>query len=111
MKYKTARTELLKRPAVKAAYDEQRELNKLGRLLRRARETSNLRQQDLAAIAGIAQGDISRIEHGLGERGPTFDTLVRLAHAHEMELVVQLVPKDKKKREEAEAALNLREAF
>jgi transcriptional regulator with XRE-family HTH domain len=111
MGYKSTRASLLKRPAVQAAYDEQRELGKLGRLLRRARETSNLRQQEVASVAGIAQGDISRIEHGLGERGPTFDTLVRLAHAQGMELVLELVPQDKKKREEAEQSQSLREAF
>lgn len=111
MGYKATRAALLKRPAVKAAYEEQTELGKLGRLLRRARETSNLRQQEVAELAGIAQGDISRIEHGLGERGPTFDTLVRLARAHRMELVLQLVPQDKDKREEAEESQQLREAF
>lgn len=108
MKYRAARDKLLARPNVRAAYDEQRELGKLGRLLRRAREASNLRQQEVALLAGIAQGDISRIEHGLGERGPTFDTLVRLVHAHNMELVVELAPKDKKRRQDAP---KLREEF
>ena len=92
MSYQTLRERLLARPRVKASYDRQVELSKLGRLIQRARTESNLRQQDLAALSGVAQGDISRLEIGAGERGPTFDTLVRLAHAQDMQLVVELVP-------------------
>jgi transcriptional regulator with XRE-family HTH domain len=53
---------------------------------------ANGRQQELAKLSGVAQGDISRLEIGSGEKGPTFDTLVRLAHAQDMKLVVELVP-------------------
>jgi transcriptional regulator with XRE-family HTH domain len=67
-------------------------LSKLGRLIHRARISTNLRQQELAKLSGVAQGDISRLEIGSGEKGPTFDTLVRLAHAQDMKLVVELVP-------------------
>jgi transcriptional regulator with XRE-family HTH domain len=85
---------LLERPAAKAAYDSQRERNRLGQLLQRSRQHVNLRQQELAKAAGITQADISRLESGLGERGPTFDTLLRLAHAQRMKLVVELVPEN-----------------
>ncbi len=94
MNYQDMRERLLARPRVKAAYDMQIELSKLGRLIQRARVGSNLRQQDLAALSGVAQGDISRLEIGAGEKGPTFETLVRLAHAQGMKLVVELVRKD-----------------
>jgi len=83
---------------------------KLGQLLRRGRESANLRQHVLALRAQIAQGDISRIENGLGGRGPTFETLVRLAHAQNMNLVVQLVPRGTK-ADDPELLQDLREAF
>jgi transcriptional regulator with XRE-family HTH domain len=86
------RERLLARAGVKAGYDKQAELSKLGRLIHRARVSTNLRQQELAKLSGVAQGDISRLEIGSGEKGPTFDTLVRLAHAQDMKLVVELVP-------------------
>jgi transcriptional regulator with XRE-family HTH domain len=92
MSYRTMRERLLARPAVREGYDTQVELNKLGRLMKRGRLESNLPQKELAEISGVAQGDISRLEIGSGEKGPTFDTLVRLAHAQGMRLVVELVP-------------------
>jgi transcriptional regulator with XRE-family HTH domain len=58
----------------------------------RGRIESNLAQQELAMLAGVAQGDINRLEIGAGEKGPTFDTLVRVAHAQGRRLVVELVP-------------------
>jgi transcriptional regulator with XRE-family HTH domain len=92
MSYRIMRERLLARPAVRAGYDKQVGLNKLGRLMKRGRLESNLPQKELAEISGVAQGDISRLEIGSGEKGPTFDTLVRLAHAQGMRLVVELVP-------------------
>lgn len=86
------RERLLAREGVKEGYDKQAGLSKLGRLIHRARVSTNLRQQELAKLSGVAQGDISRLEIGSGEKGPTFDTLVRLAHAQDMQLVVELVP-------------------
>jgi transcriptional regulator with XRE-family HTH domain len=92
MSYQNMRERLLARAGVKEGYDKQAELSKLGRLIHRARISTNLRQQELAKLSGVAQGDISRLEIGSGEKGPTFDTLVRLAHAQDMKLVVELVP-------------------
>jgi transcriptional regulator with XRE-family HTH domain len=92
MSYRIMRERLLARPAVRAGYDKQVELNKLGRLMKRGRLESNLPQKELAEISGVAQDDISRLEIGSGEKGPTFDTLVRLARAQGMRLVVELVP-------------------
>jgi transcriptional regulator with XRE-family HTH domain len=93
MSYQNMRERLLARPQVKASYDMQMELSKLGRLVQRAREGSKLLQKDLAALSGVAQGDISRLEGGAGEKGPTFETLLRLVHAQGLELVMELVPK------------------
>lgn len=50
-----------------------------GRVIRAARRARNLRQSDLAALSGIAQADISRIERG--QIAPTITTLLKLADA------------------------------
>ena len=92
MSYRNMRERLLARPEVRAGYDTQAELNKLGRLMKRGRIESNLPQQELALLSGLSQGDISLLEMGAGEKGPTFDTLVRLAHAQGRRLVMELVP-------------------
>ena len=97
MSYRNLRKRLLARPAVKASYDMQMELIKLGRFVQRAREASNLMQKDLASLSGVAQGDISRLEGGAGAKGPTFETLLKLVHAQGLELVLELVPKGTKK--------------
>lgn len=106
MSYKRLKESFLSRPATREGYDTQRGLNRLGRIFKESRRSANLPQQELARVAGIAQADISRLEAGLGERGPTFDTLIRLAHAQKMKLVVELVPE-----EETADRPRLREAF
>ncbi len=51
------------------------------------------------------------MEAGLGERGPTFETLLRLAHAQKMHLVVEFVPEaDDDVRQDVKVRA-LREAF
>lgn len=62
----------------------------LGQCLATARERAGLTQPQLAQRSGVQQADISRIERGLGN--PTRDTLIRLADALGMQLV--LMPKD-----------------
>ncbi|RAX48537.1 XRE family transcriptional regulator [Arthrobacter sp. AQ5-05] len=62
----------------------------LGQGLAAAREPSGLTQPQLAQRSGVEQADISRIERGMGN--PTRDTLIRLADALDMRLV--LLPKD-----------------
>lgn len=62
----------------------------LGDQIASARNSAHLTQPQLAAQTGIQQGDISRIERGLGN--PTRDTLLRLVDSLGMRLVLQ--PKD-----------------
>lgn len=50
-----------------------------GRVIFDARKARRLRQTDLAALSGIAQADISRIERG--QIAPTTPTLLKLAEA------------------------------
>ena len=58
-----------------------------GRCIAAARESAQLSQPQLAKQSGVQQADISRIERGLGN--PTRDTLVKLADALGMQLVLQ----------------------
>jgi transcriptional regulator with XRE-family HTH domain len=53
-----------------------------------------LLHEDVAMTAGVELSDIHRLEMGFGENGPTFDMLVRIAHALDMRMVVELVPKE-----------------
>lgn len=57
--------------------------------LRAARVGKGLSQRDLSAMTGVPQGQISRIEAGAVD--PRASTLLTLAHALDMELV--LVPR------------------
>jgi len=92
MSYQTMRARLGTRQGVKAGHDKQEQLNKLGRLLRRARIAAKFLHEDVAMTAGMELSDIHRLEMGSGEMGPTFETLVRFAQALNMKLVVELVP-------------------
>jgi transcriptional regulator with XRE-family HTH domain len=92
MSYQTTRARLGARQGVKAGHDKQAQLNELGHLFRRARIAAKLLHEDVAMAAGVELSDIHRLEMGTGEDGPTFDTLVRIAHALQMRLVVELVP-------------------
>src|SRR5882757_281369 len=91
MSYQTMRARLGARQGVKAGYDKQAQLNKLGRLFRRARIAAKLLHEDVAMTAGMKVSDIHRLETGSGD-GPTFDSLVKIAHALDMQLAVELVP-------------------
>jgi len=74
-----------------AAYREQRLTLEVGRTIRHARERAALTQTELAARAGIDQGDLSRLETGQGVRGATIAILERVAQALGQELVIQFV--------------------
>ena len=56
----------------------------LGMLVNQAREKLGLTQQQLTALSGVPQSEISRIEKG--RANPTYLTLCRLAKALEMPL-------------------------
>lgn len=58
------------------------------------RVAAKLLHEDVAMTAGVELSNIHRLEMGTGENGPTFDTLVRIAHALNMKLVVELVPNE-----------------
>jgi transcriptional regulator with XRE-family HTH domain len=60
------------------------ELEKLGKQIRKFRKLKKLTQVDLELICGVGNGDISRIENG--RKNLEFYTIVKLAHALEIEL-------------------------
>ena len=61
---------------------------KLGARLLQQRLSAGLTQQQLAELSGVAQADISRIEHGISN--PTADTIEALARP--LGVTLDLVP-------------------
>ena len=58
-----------------------------------ARKEQNLTQSELAALTGINQADISRLENG--NRNPSLNMLKKLADGLGMTLQIKFVPKTK----------------
>jgi ribosome-binding protein aMBF1 (putative translation factor) len=75
-------------PDVKFGFDNYDVLKQVGELVRQMRCESAMSQTALHAASGVDQGDISRLESGSLERGPTLLTLVKLAHAAGKRLVI-----------------------
>jgi transcriptional regulator with XRE-family HTH domain len=75
----------------RAAYREQRLTLEVGRTIRHWRKHAELTQMELAARAGIDQGDLSRLETGQGVRGATIALVERVAQALGREVVIQFV--------------------
>lgn len=86
--------EQMKNEDFKAAYDDQKQEMEIVRAMIDARNSKHLTQKELAAAAGIAQADISKIENGT--RNPSLKMLKRLAEGMGMELELKFVPKDGK---------------
>jgi transcriptional regulator with XRE-family HTH domain len=55
------------------------------------RRARGLSQQELADLCATTQSAIARVERGV--RPPRLDTLLRIAHALDCELVVELQPR------------------
>ncbi|MEO8541988.1 MAG: helix-turn-helix transcriptional regulator [Betaproteobacteria bacterium] len=79
---------LLQDPDVKFGFDNYEVLQQLGALVRDMRTESGLSQSALQDASGVGQSEISRLESGSMERGPSLLTLVRLAHAAGKRLVI-----------------------
>ena len=73
---------------VKFGFDNYDVLKQIGSLVREMRVSSGFSQTALQEMSGITQADISRVESGTMERGPSLLTLVRLAHAAGKRLVI-----------------------
>src|SRR5437764_9972483 len=76
-------------PEAEAAFFESQQRHWIGRRLFERRRTLGYTQAKLAALSGINQADISKIEHG--EANPTLDTLAALATALGLTLALEPV--------------------
>ena len=71
-------------PGFKDGQNRRRKILKLGRRLRDLRETAlQISQTEAAKLACMEQPELSRIENGLGERGPSYDTITRIIDAYQ----------------------------
>lgn len=75
--YEDFRNEQLKDPELKAEYEALEPEFAIIQALIDARKESGLTQKELSARTGIAQADISKLEHGTAN--PSLRTLQRLA--------------------------------
>ena len=73
---------------VRFGFDNYEVLKQIGALVRDMRTQSAMSQTELEKSSGIGQAEISRLESGSMERGPSLLTLVRLAHAAGKRLVI-----------------------
>lgn len=63
-------------PGFVEGYDRRSRIVRLGTLLRKLRnDWVQLNQTEAAKLLGMEQSELSRIETGLGERGPSYSTL------------------------------------
>lgn len=66
-------------PGYTEAREQRREIIRLGHLLRSLRKDEvQLTQVAAAALIGMEQSELSRIENGYGERGPAYTTITHI---------------------------------
>lgn len=78
-------------PGAAIAYDVPRLAYELGRSVRDMREDRGWTEERLAAVAGMTQSAVARLE--AGGTVPTIPVLGRVVRALDVELVVRLVPR------------------
>ena len=79
-------------PEVRAGYEKARLGFELGEQVRKLREERGLNQQELARLAGTSQPAIARLEASGVD--PRLETLRRLSHALDADLVLRLQARD-----------------
>ena len=82
--WKSYKSQTLKNPELKAAYDALEPQYRLADSLIKARLAKKLTQEELANQAGVTQNTITRLESGT--TNPTVGTLSRVARALDQEL-------------------------
>lgn len=90
---------LLRDPDVKFGFDNYEVLQQVGALVREMRTEVGLSQAALQEASGVGQAEISRLESGAMERGPSLLTLVRLAHAAGKRLVIGIEDEEGESKE------------
>ncbi len=89
MKFDDLKTELLKDPEVKKAYDALEPEYKIKRMLIEARIEKNLTQKELAELIGTKQANISRLESGT--YNPSIKFLQKVAKSLGKELQINFI--------------------
>lgn len=89
-------------PAVRAGYETASVAFRLAEQVRAMRQEKEMTQQDLARVMGTTQSAIARLEAGGIE--PSIATLLRLADALGVNLVVELQAKGKSKAQRTKRA-------
>ncbi len=90
---------LLNDADVKFGFDNYEVLKQIGAFVRDMRTQSAMSQSALQDLSGIGQAEISRLESGSMERGPSLLTLVRLAHAAGKRLVIGIEDEEGENKE------------
>ena len=85
---------LLADPDARNAYDNYEVLTKLGNALRELRLEARLSQQQLQALSGVNQADISRVEQGAMERGPSLAVVRKIASSLGFQVTLSLRKQD-----------------
>ena len=80
-------TDRLSNPAFKACYEALAVDDVITRVILDARIARGLTQKELSALVGIDQGDISKLERGMGNT--TLKLLQKLAKGLDMELQIK----------------------
>jgi DNA-binding XRE family transcriptional regulator len=78
----------LKDEAFREGYEQRAGMIRLGAMLKQLRESAGYTQEKLAALTGLTQPAISRLESGFGSHVPTIDTVMRYMHGCQYQLVI-----------------------
>ena len=90
MKFKDILNEELKDPEFKKEWDGLEEDYKLMSAMADIRKELNVSQKELSSRTGISQGDISKLENGVGN--PSLNTLKKIAEGLGCKLQIQFIP-------------------
>ncbi len=89
-KFRDSLNERLKDEDFRREYESIQPEMEIIKTLVEARKAQNLTQKDLAALTGINQADISKLENG--NRNPSLNMLKKLAAGLGMSLKIEFVP-------------------
>ncbi len=93
MKFDEVLNEELKNPEFKKEWDSLEEEYKLMSAMADMRKELNVSQKELSLRTGISQGDISKLEKGVGN--PSLKTLKKIAKGLGCKLQIQFIPYEK----------------
>jgi transcriptional regulator with XRE-family HTH domain len=95
--WNSVRDQILTNPEVKADYDALNAEFSLVRAVITLREALGLSQREFAALVGMKQSQLARIESG--KQTPKLQTLTKLAAAAGYEVEINFIPVNKEQKE------------